>query len=172
MKEKIIHFVKEVFPYIFTVFVVLCVKEFIFSTVLVSGASMNDTLESGDLMILDKFSYRLSDIKRFDIVVVQVGNQKLIKRVIGLPGEYIEYKNDTLYVDGKKINDNSTNEVTNDFSIEELELDKIPENCYFVLGDNRGDSLDSRIFGVVEKDAILGKAEFILFPFNRFGGVN
>lgn len=172
MKEKIMHFVKEVLPYVFTVFVVLCIKEFVFSTVLVSGASMNDTLESGDLMILDKVSYRLGDIKRFDIVVVQVGNQKLIKRVIGLPGEYIEYKENTLYVDGKKIEDNSTDEITNDFSIKNLELEKIPEDCYFVLGDNRDDSLDSRIFGVVSKDDILGKAEFILFPFNRFGGVN
>lgn len=171
MKEKFIHYVKELLPYILVLIVILCIKKFAFGTILVNGNSMKDTLHNKDFMILDKMTYRFHEIKRFDIVVVQVGSQKLIKRVIGLPGEVIEYKDNELYVDGKKVEDHHSNRVTYDFDLHSIDLKRIPEDTYFVMGDNRTDSLDSRSFGVVKKEQILGKTSFVLFPFSRFGKV-
>ena len=157
----------ELLPYLGIVLVVLMVKQFLFSTILVNGASMEDTLHENDVMILDKISYRFSDIKRFDVIVLESGGTKLIKRVIGLPGEEIEYKDNKLYINGKEIEDPYGNGITYDFNLE-----KIPEDYYFVLGDNREDSIDSRIIGVVNKKDILGHARFIIFPFSRSGSVD
>src|SRR5690606_9678865 len=79
------------------------IRFFLFTPIIVDGESMMPTLEDRDRMIVNKLSYKLGDIDRFDIVVFKVSDKKdYIKRVIGLPGEYIEYKNDTLYVDGVK----------------------------------------------------------------------
>lgn len=166
MKDKLIKNIKEIFPYIVIIILVLLVKKFIFGTVLVNGNSMLDTLHNGDLMILNKISYRSNKIKRFDIVVVQVGKEKIIKRVIGLPGEVVTYHNNELYINGKKVKDPYPSQVTYDFVTE-----KIEDDFYFVMGDNRTDSLDSRSIGTVKRKNILGKAQFILFPFHRFGNV-
>lgn len=171
MRDKFIHYFKELLPYILVLIVILCIKKFAFGTILVNGNSMRDTLHHKDFMILDKMTYRFHEIERFDIVVVQVENQKLIKRVIGLPGEFIEYKDNELYVNGKKVEDHHSDRVTYDFDLHSVDLSHIPEDCYFVMGDNRTDSLDSRSFGVVKRKQILGKTSFVLFPFSRFGNV-
>lgn len=171
MKEKIIHYSKELIPYLIILIIILIIKKFAFGTILVNGRSMEDTLKDGDFMVLDKITYRNHPIQRFDIVVVQVGNEKLIKRVIGLPGEILSYQDNTLYINGEKVEDNHSNRITYDFDLSSFGLNEIPKDTYFVMGDNRTDSLDSRSFGVVEKEDILGKASFILFPFSRFGSV-
>ena len=88
-KEKIIKISKEILPYILIIIFVLLLKSFIITPIRVNGASMDDTLKDKDIMILDKTKYRYSKIKRFDIVVVDIGTEKIIKRVIGLPGESI-----------------------------------------------------------------------------------
>ena len=123
-----------------------------------------NTLHNGDVMILDKIGMKLGGIKRFDIVVIQTGKTKIIKRVIGMPGETISYHDNKLYINGKEVSDNHSNEITYDF--EEV---KIPDGEYYVLGDNRTDSVDSRILGTIPKNEILGHATFIIYPFNRFG---
>ena len=120
-------------------------------------------------MILDKISYRFKDIKRFDIVVVDDKEELIIKRIIGLPGENIEYKDNKLYVNGKMVKENFSHKETYDYSIEELDATEVPEDSYFVLGDNRLNSKDSRIIGFIPKDQILGKTSLTIFPFNRFG---
>ncbi len=171
MKEKIIHYTKELLPYLIILIIILIIKKFAFGTVLVNGRSMEDTLKDGDFMVLDKITYLNHPIERFDIVVVQVGNQKLIKRVIGLPGEIISYQDNVLYINGEKVEDKHSNKITYDFDLSLFGLKEIPKDNYFVMGDNRTDSLDSRSFGVIEKEDILGKASFILFPFSRFGSV-
>lgn len=125
---------------------------------------MMNTLHNGDVMILDKIGMKLGGIKRFDIVVIQTGKTKIIKRVIGMPGETISYHDNKLYINGKEVSDNHSNEITYDF--EEV---KIPDGEYYVLGDNRTDSVDSRILGTIPKNEILGHATFIIYPFNRFG---
>lgn len=162
--NQLLKLLKELLPYIIIIIVVIIIRTFIFTPVVVNGPSMMNTLHNGDVMILDKIGMKLGGIKRFDIVVIQTGKTKIIKRVIGLSGETISYKNNKLYINGKEVSDNHSSEITYDF--EEV---KIPDGEYYVLGDNRTDSVDSRILGTIPKNEILGHATFIIYPFNRFG---
>ena len=115
--------------------------------------------------------YNKNDIKRFDIVVVKMDKELLIKRVIGLPNEEIKYVDNKLYINGEYIKEPFLNDdvYTTNFSLDDFKLKKIPENCYFVMGDNREVSLDSRTFGCFSKDKILGSANLVLFPFTKLG---
>ncbi len=168
MKEK----VKTLLPYIIIIVVVLFIKAFIVTPIKVNGESMYPTLEEGDIMILNKTAYYFNKPKRFDIVVVDMPDEYLIKRVIGLPGEQIEYKNNTLYVDGKKVKENFKHGKTDDFNIKELGSDTVPEGYYLVMGDNRGNSLDSRELGFMKEEQLLGRTSLIILPFNRIGSAN
>ena len=156
-------FIKEYGGYILIIILVLLFKMFFYSPIRVNGTSMMSTLHNNDIMILDIIGYKTHKTKRFDIIVVREKKELLIKRVIGLPGEEIEYRNNELYVNGKKVKDKYGNGYTEDFTY------KVPKDSYFVLGDNRGNSLDSRYFGSFEKKRILGRTNLIIFPFNRFG---
>ncbi len=162
---------KEIIEYIVLIVVILLIRTYLFVPIMVSGNSMVPTLNNGDVMILNKFNYLVNDIKRFDIVVVDYENEYIIKRVIGLPGDYVEYKNDILYVNGKKIEEVYDREYTEDFNLNDLNIEKIPNNYYLVLGDNRPISKDSRKIGLIDKKNIKGSTNFILFPFSRFGNV-
>lgn len=160
---------KEVWPYILVLFVVVFIKAFVVAPIRVNGPSMENTLQDKDVMILDKISYRFDDIKRFDIVVIHLDSEDIIKRVIGLPGESIEYKDNQLYINGEKIAEDFSHARTDDFDLEDYEFKKVPKDCYFVLGDNRLESLDSRVLGYIPKSRIKGHATFTLFPFSRWG---
>lgn len=128
---------------------------------------MNSTLFNNDIMILNKIGFSLGGLNRFDVVAIKRENDHLIKRVIGLPGEKIEYRDNQLYVNNKKIKDPYAN-ITTDFSTEYLIKDGIiPKDKYFVLGDNRSYSADSRIIGFIDKKSIIGKTNLIIFPFNH-----
>ncbi|HIU23048.1 MAG TPA: signal peptidase I [Candidatus Fimihabitans intestinipullorum] len=155
---------KELLPYIMIVVVVVAIRAFIATPVRVDGASMNPTLEDGEILILKKYDRSL---ERFDIVVLDYNGEKLVKRVIGLPGEKIAYKDNKLYVDGKRVKEPFEHEVTDDFELEE----QIPEGYYFVLGDNRINSTDSRMIGAISKEQIQGTTNFSIFPFDKFGTV-
>lgn len=155
--------VKEYFWYIIILIVVILVKSFVVSTVRVNGNSMYKTLHNKDLMILNKIKYNFKNVERFDIVVVKYENHYIIKRVIALPSEVIEYKDNVLYINDRKVQDKYNSIEQDDFSLE------LGNDEYFVMGDNRGDSLDSRIIGPIDKDDIMGNSEFIIFPFTRFG---
>jgi signal peptidase I len=101
-------------------------------------------------------------------------NTQIIKRIIGLPGENIEYKDCKLYINGKEQEDFVKECITSDFTLEDLySYVMIPEDYYFVMGDNRTGSSDSRDYriGLIKKDQILGKANYRLYPFNRFGSL-
>ena len=163
MSEKVKKFLKEYVPYVLVIIFVLLFKKFVFSPIKVNGESMMTTLHDGDIMILDIVGYRTSGLKRFDIVVVDTGKEYIIKRVIGLPGEKVEYKDNQLYINSKKVTENYGSDVTEDLSV------KVPKDSYFVLGDNRTNSLDSRYFGSFDVKQILGKTKLTLFPFGRFG---
>lgn len=161
---------KEILPYICVVIFVILLRQFVITPIQVVGTSMNPNLVDGELMLLNKITYKFNDIERFDIVVVDYANEPLIKRVIGLPGEKIEYNGNKLYVDGELIEENfNKNGKTDDYNINESGYTTIPKDMYFVVGDNRINSADSRILGLIDKNLILGKANFVLFPFSKFG---
>ena len=93
----------------------------------------------------------------------------MIKRVVGLPGDYIEYKDNYLYVNGVKYKESFINDViTEDFNLKELGYDKIPDGMYLVLGDNRENSRDSRNYGLIKKDQIIGKTWARIWPIKNF----
>lgn len=167
--DHVRNFFKELVPYVIIIFVVAIIRLFIITPVKVNGASMYPYLKDGEILILNKLN---KDYKRFDIVVAKAANTKIIKRIIGLPGENIEYKDCKLYIDGKEYKDFVSECITNDFTLEELyDYAVIPEGYYFVMGDNRKESSDSRDYriGLIKKDQIDGKTSFRLIPFNRFG---
>lgn len=159
--------VKELIPYVVIVIVVVLIRLFIITPVSVSGDSMIPTLIDRQIVLLNKLDKKY---ERFDIVVVRYcdgdGCERIIKRVIGLPGETIEKKQGILYINGEKAEDYKLDTLDYDF----LECE-IGENQYFVMGDNRIDSLDSRIIGPIDNKDIVGSVSFSLFPFKRFGKI-
>ena len=166
MSDTIKKFCKEYLPYIIIIILVLLFKKYCFSPVRVNGASMDDTLKDKEILLLNVIDYKLNDnIKRFDIVVIETEEEFLIKRVIGLPGEIVSYIDNKLYINHKEITDKYANGKTSDFEV------KVREGEYFVLGDNREISLDSRTFGSFNREQIKGKTTFILYPFSKFGKI-
>lgn len=177
-------------PYIIIIVFVVLIRTFIATPVRVNGTSMDPTLKNGDTMVLYKLTKKVRGIKRGDIVVIETENGKLIKRVIGLPGETITFKIEQkddkvaniLYVNGKKVKEKYIEEENRDktcsspvsmnedgiWPLCKTEI-KVPEGEYYVLGDNRGNSKDSRMIGTVTEEEILGTTELVLFPFSRFG---
>lgn len=163
--------IKDILSIIVVIIIAVIIKIFVFSPVKVNGNSMVPTLNDGDYMILNEIGYRMNGLKRFDIVVANINGEMLIKRVIGLPGEKVEYAYNKLYVNGENVIENFKHDDTDDFSFSELDAEVVPENHYFLVGDNRGNSKDSRIIGFVPANKIMGKANFVIFPFNKIGTV-
>lgn len=173
----------EYAPYLIIIAFVVVIRIFIATPIDVNGSSMVPTLKDNDIMILYKLTKRVRGIKRFDIVVIDTDSGKLIKRVIGLPGEKIKYETKVdeegnvtsrLLVNGKEVKEDFLPEAyqnatcANEWTICNEEI-IVPEDEYFVMGDNRGDSKDSRMIGMIPYDKVLGTTELTIFPFNRFG---
>ncbi|MCI9585098.1 MAG: signal peptidase I [Bacilli bacterium] len=161
---------KELLPYAIIILVVVLIRTFIITPIQVDGSSMYPTLEDGEILILKKYD---KSYDRFDVVVFNYNGSRLIKRVVGLPGETIEYKNNKLYVNGKKVSENfNRSSDTMDFKLEDIECKKIPKGKYFVMGDNRNNSTDSRIIGLVDEKDIKGSTNLSIFPFDKIGTIN
>lgn len=156
--------IKEIIPYIVIVLVVVLIRTFIITPVRVDGDSMKNTLKKGDILLL----YKLGSINRLDIIVLdeEKDNEKIIKRVIGLPGETVAIKKGKIYINNKVIDDEYAYGETSDYDKVTLEDDE-----YFILGDNRLISKDSRYFGPIKENEIKGKIVFRLFPFTKIGTV-
>lgn len=156
--------IKSLIPYLIIILVVVLIRTFIVTPVKVNGNSMYPTLIGEEIMLLNK----LGKIDRLDIVVVKIDekNDNLIKRVIGLPGETVEIKDNKIYINDKYFEDTYGYGVT--YNIDKLTLD---DDEYFILGDNRQISLDSRVFGKIKEDEIKGTASFVIYPFKSFGNV-
>ena len=159
--------IKELIPYIIIVIIVVLIRSYIVTPVIVSGNSMVPTLEDKQLLLLNKINYRFNDIKRYDIVVIKMSKKEIIKRVIGLPGETVAYQNNALYIDGHEV-ENDYNFDTDDFTLKDIcNCDTIPANQYLVLGDNRKVSADSRIMGLIDKSDIEGNVDISLWPIKK-----
>ena len=152
------------------------IRYFLFTPIVVDGESMMPTLENGDRMIVNK----IGEPNRNDIVVFHAPEKKdYIKRVIGLPGDHIAYKNDQLYINGEpqeepylESNKSQVNggTLTEDFTLEERTGEKvIPEGYLFVMGDNRRNSTDSRLIGLVPLEEVIGKTNIIFWPLKEIG---
>lgn len=159
-------FIKDSINYLIVIIVVVLIAIYIVSLQQVIGPSMKPTLKEGDILLLDKVTHKIFDIKRNDIIAFYYADTKfLIKRIIGLPGETIYCTNNIIYIDGNPLDDiNNLNTVTDDFNLQTFGYDKIPNNMYFVLGDNRENSEDSREFGLIKKEEIIGKTIIRLWP--------
>ncbi len=166
--------VKEFFidasKYVIVIVVILLLVIYVVSLQQVVGPSMEPTLDDGDILLLSKIHYKIFDVERNDVIALSYDDSKyLIKRVIGLPGESIEYKDNKLYINDDAYEENIyEGMITNDFKLSDLGYETIPEDMYLVLGDNRGDSLDSRDIGLIPKKDILGKTLIKIWPLNDF----
>ena len=139
----------------------------------VSGSSMETTLSDGDQLIVDKISYRFRDPSRYDIVVFPYQyeeNTYYIKRIIGLPGETVQIVDGYVYIDGQQLDEHYGNEVMLDPGIAEEPV-TLGDDEYFVLGDNRNNSQDSRAanVGVIHRKDLLGRAWIRIWPLSEFG---
>jgi len=156
-----------------TAVIVVATRQFLFEPVAVHGKSMMPTIEENDKIILTK----ISSIKNFDLIVFITPNGKnLIKRVIGTPGDRIAMKDDQLFLNGQPVDEPYLKEnlklakqqgfmrLTEDFS--EIQ---VPSGCYYVLGDNRLNSVDSRVLGYILEDAVIGEVKFRIAPAKHVG---
>lgn len=161
--NKIKVWIKNNLVFTLILIAIILIRLFLFSPIRVNGTSMYPTLQDKEFMILNKIALK-DGINRFDIVVVKTSNTNIIKRVIALPGESVMYKDNKLYINGKVIEDNYSKTPTEDFDNIVLKEDE-----YFVMGDNREVSKDSRIIGPVNIKNIKGKTNLVFFPFNKIG---
>lgn len=164
--------------------VVALVRQFIFSNYIVSGESMMPTLQNGNRLIVSKLDYTFGKPHHFDIIVFHATpTDDYVKRIIGLPGDQIEYHNDQLYVNGKpvpepylkayKANLPKGTDLTGNFTLKGYTgKTVVPKGKLWVMGDNRQNSEDSRYFGFVDERRVVGKVAFRYWPTNVWGTVH
>lgn len=176
--NKTFKIIKEIMSYVLIIVVVILIRIFIFDPVKVDGASMDTTLQDGEIVIVNKLKYRKSDIERYDVVVIKIEDgdgktKRLVKRVIGLPNEVIEIKDNKVYADGVELDNSFASSESEDFKMSDIGLVKIPGNSYLVMGDNRFVSNDSRnkLIGTIRKEKIEGKASIVIWPLNKIGKI-
>ncbi|MCD7762397.1 MAG: signal peptidase I [Lachnospiraceae bacterium] len=177
-EEKKVDPKKEVLSWIFYIaFVVLAtwlILHYVGQRTVVDGSSMNDTLIDGDNLIVEKLSYRFGDPERFDIIVFQPyedSSEYYIKRIIGLPGETVRIDEDgNIYINGELLEEDYGKETIENPGRASEEI-TLGEDEYFVLGDNRNNSTDSRTerVGNVSRDSIVGKAWVRIWPLSSIG---
>lgn len=155
--------------------VALVIQTFLFQAFYIPSESMEPTLVEGDRVLVNKLSDSPDDLSRGDVVVFERPPNEppsevhdLIKRVIGLPGETVEGRDGTVYVDGSPLEEPylAPATITSPFAPV-----VVPDGFLFVMGDNRGNSRDSRFFGPIDGDLVVGRAMVIVWPFGRAGGL-
>jgi signal peptidase I len=186
-------FLKELpFLIIGALIVAVLVKSFLIQVFWIPSGSMEQTLQVGDRVVVNKLAYRIGDPNRGDVVVFEpetfeaeslfakvsrnllesVGlrtpESDLIKRVVALPGETIEVANNQVLINSAPLNEPylASNTTMRDFGPE-----VVPTDSYFVMGDNRSSSRDSRVFGAIERGRIVGRAFSVVWPPSRWGGL-
>ena len=155
---------------------VLIIRSFFFTIIRVDGTSMTDTLQNNDRLFVTVLDMKLHGPDRFDVVITHYDDtrKEYVKRVIGLPGDTLEVKSGVLYVNGEAYEKPflSPDRIVN-YSLPQYDFGpiEVPEGSYFVMGDNRDNSRDSRRVGFLSEDKIVGKVRYIIWPLNRIGSV-
>ncbi|XBM33197.1 signal peptidase I [Bacillus licheniformis] len=172
-KNSLFEWVKAI---IIAVVLALLIRAFLFEPYLVEGTSMDPTLHDGERLFVYKTVRYVGEFKRGDIVIID-GDEKnvhYVKRLIGLPGDTVQMKDDTLYINGKKVSEPYLSENRKEAEAVGVKLTgdfgpvKAPEGKYFVMGDNRQRSMDSRNgLGLIDKKRVAGTSQFVFFPFNE-----
>ncbi|MEO8744000.1 MAG: signal peptidase I [Candidatus Dormiibacterota bacterium] len=168
---------REVFEVVVLAVILYFGISFAIQAVHVEGLSMYATLDDNDYLIANKIDYRLHAPQRGDIIILRppTDNSKdFIKRVIALPGEKLLIRDGIVYINGRKLDEPYLPEAwttLNNWPTNGTDGTVMPPNEYFVMGDNRNRSQDSRIFGPIARDRIDGKAWFRIWPLDHFGGI-
>ncbi|UDY36385.1 signal peptidase I [Dermatobacter hominis] len=158
--------------------VAFVVKTFLIQAFQIPSASMHPTLLEGDRVLVNKLSYDLHDVNRGDVIVfarpkgMNAGPNDpddLIKRVIGLPGDTVQTKDGDVYVNGRQLEEPYLADGTVSDGLDDPVT--IPDGHVWVMGDNRGDSQDSRVFGPIAEDTIVGRAFMVMWPPSRMGSL-
>ncbi len=160
------------------VIVALLIKTFVVQAFRIPSESMVPTLEVGDRVLVNKLSYDAHDLNRGDVVVFDRPSglpagpddpKELIKRVIGLPGDTIVAKDGSIYVDDRRLDEPYLSDAASTYNLDEPIT--VPEGQVWVMGDNRTNSEDSRSFGPIDADTIVGRAFMIMWPPGRIGAI-
>ena len=152
------------------VVIALPVRAFVFEPYKVEGRSMETTLYNAEVMFTTKFDYLFSGPNRFDVVICNYEGrtEHFVKRVVGLPGDTVAIRDGYLYVNGEKHEETYLSQLIA-YNMDET---TVPENEYFVLGDNRNNSNDSHILGPLKRNQIVSHVRAVLFPFNQIRSIN
>ena len=168
--------IKAIVDIIVIVCVAFLMVNFFFDNTSITGHSMNNTLKNNDVMLVNKVAYKYRDPKRYDVIIFKpnIGNVSdyYTKRIIGLPGETVQIIDGKVYIDGEVLKDDVIDEVIFNAGNASKPI-KLGYNEYFVLGDNRNNSDDSRFsnVGFVKYEDIVGMPWFVVYPFSSFGTV-
>lgn len=177
-KNEMLEWLKAI---VIAVIIALLIRHFIFNNYVVKGISMMPTFQDGNRLIVNKIDYDFGKPHRFDVVIFHATKtEDYIKRVIGLPGDKIAYKNDTLYVNGKPVKESylrpykdklaKGEKLTENFTLkDQTGYSRVPKGKVWVMGDNRQNSVDSRVFGFVSEKEIVGKVALRYWPLSEFG---
>lgn len=148
--------------------IIIPVRYFLIQPFYVKGASMEPNFYNYEYLIIDELSYRLHEPERGDVVVLrnpESGGRYFIKRIIGVPGDHIEVKDRVVWVNGQQLDETAYLDAsTETWGAVDVTLE---EEMYFVLGDNRNESLDSRVFGPVHQEEFVGKTWIRAWPLTR-----
>lgn len=171
-------FAKDIFGYaitfILSIFITILINKFVLSRADIDGMSMQCTLQDKDVTFVEKISLLTHSFKRGQIIIFNSNNKNkdiYIKRIIGVAGDKIQVKNGKVYLNNIQLTENylNTNTITTTGPYLGNKPYTVPYGYVFVLGDNRSDSLDSRFFGAVNVEDILGHAIVRVYPFNKIG---
>lgn len=153
------------------IILVLVIRTFLFEPFYIPSGSMKPTLTIGDKIIVNKLGNYFSDPERGEVIVFRYPldtSQDFIKRVVGLPGEIVEIRDQIVYINGEPIDEGY---LPQDLVYPDFKPLLIPDNNYFMLGDNRDNSQDSRVWGPISRNLVKGRAVVIFWPLSRVGAI-